>query len=93
LTTMMSDLLTCTACFDPIGPGARPVRLLDLVFHELCAPQCRSCGRRLSLLDESLWRYTARPASDWYGYRVEPVEYWCEYCWDLSGRSESYAQD
>jgi hypothetical protein len=93
MASMMRDLSTCAECFGRFSPTARPVYLLDLVFHEACAPECRCCGKRLSLLDESVWHYTARPIADWYGYRVEPAEYWCEYCWELSGRAEGYAQD
>lgn len=61
MTATLNDLASCAGCLGTLGPAARPVRLLDLVFHKVCAPGCRSCGKRLSVLDESLWRYTARP--------------------------------
>jgi hypothetical protein len=93
MITTTNDQATCTACLVILGPTARPIRLLDLVFHEVCAPECRSCAKRLGALGESLWRYTALPIAGLEGYRAEPAEYWCDDCWELSDRAESYAQD
>jgi hypothetical protein len=38
MIAMASDQSICAGCFGPFDPMARPVLLLDLVFHELCAP-------------------------------------------------------
>lgn len=90
---MLTTILACNRCYGPIGAGARPVRLQDLLFHELCAPTCRQCGVQLRAGDEESWSYGARVVSARYGYRVEPSEFWCARCWELSPRSEAYALD
>src|SRR5215208_4615343 len=89
----LTTSLACARCLDPIGAAARQVRLLDLTFHEVCAPSCRNCGGRLRERDEERWNYAARVVSARQGYRLEPTEFWCEACWELGARAESYAQD
>jgi hypothetical protein len=95
-SNLLSTALACDGCLGPFGSGAPSVRLLDLTFHEVCAPSCRHCG---SLLrpppadDEERWNYAARVVSARQGYRLEPTEFWCQDCWELGARSESYAQD
>jgi hypothetical protein len=90
---MMPTLLACARCFGPFGAGARTVRLLDLAFHEVCVPTCRHCGRRLRDQGDDGWSYDARVVSARHGYQLEPTEFWCQSCWELGARSETYAQD
>lgn len=90
---MMSSLISCARCFGTFGAGAREVRLHDLAFHEVCAPRCRTCGERLREAGTDAWTYDARVVSAHHGYRLEPTEFWCQSCWELGARSETYAQD
>ena len=85
--------LVCHACRGPVIPGTRPICLVDLQFHEGCAPTCRCCGSGVDRADEDRWRFGATVVPDRLGFRVEPTDYWCGPCWELSGRDESYAQD
>jgi hypothetical protein len=90
---VVGTLPACARCLGPFGAGAQPVRLLDLMFHAVCVPSCNHCGSKLRDRDEERWNYGARVVSARHGYRLEPTEFWCETCWELGGRSESFAQD
>ena len=90
---MIAYATTCAGCAAPFGPTARPVRLRDLAFHEICAPRCQACGKTASARDESNWSYSLQVIPDWYGYRVEPTTFWCEDCWKQSDRGLPDAQD
>jgi hypothetical protein len=89
---MVSPLVSCARCFGTFGAGARVVRLLDLAFHEVCAPCCRNCGVRLREQREDGWSYDAPVVSTRDDFRVELTEFWCQGCWELGARRETYAQ-
>jgi hypothetical protein len=84
---MLATASACTGCQTTLESVAQPVRLLDLTFHDLCAPQCQSCGRRLGGADESRWRYSAQAVGGRHAERVEPSAFWCSPCWTLSVRA------
>ena len=79
---MLATGTACQGCHGTLGAAAnQPLRLLDLMFHEDCAPQCVACGRRLDDGAESRWRYSVRPVGSYRGARNEPAVYWCPACW------------
>lgn len=79
---MLATGTACQGCNGTLGTAAsRPLRLLDLTFHEDCAPQCVACGRRLGDGGESRWRYSVRAVGSYRGARSEPAVYWCPTCW------------
>jgi hypothetical protein len=90
---MLTTSLACARCLGPFGAGARAIDLLDLTFHEACVPSCRECGSRLQERGADGWNYTGQVVSARYGYQMEPTEFWCQDCWELGARSESFAQD
>ena len=83
---MLATASACTGCQTTLGPAVQPVRLLDLTFHDLCAPRCQACGRRIGGADGSQWRYSTRPIGDRRDDRVEPTAFWCPSCWLVSFR-------
>jgi hypothetical protein len=83
---MLATASACTGCQSVLGTAARPVRLLDLTFHAVCAPHCEACGRRLGHADESQWRYSTRALGDRGDMQVEPSAFWCPPCWALPDR-------
>jgi hypothetical protein len=90
---VLSSTIVCSRCFGPVGAGAQPVRLLDLNFHEVCAPRCTACRRRLTDREEDIWNYDGRVVSSLPGYQLEATEFWCAECSELNERSTGYAQD
>ena len=62
--TMVSTTLACSSCWNPIGAGAQPIWLYDLAFHEVCAPHCRACQRRLTPTDEHRFSYDGNVVSN-----------------------------
>jgi len=81
---MIATASACTGCQITLGSAAQPVRLLDLTFHDLCAPQCQACGRRFGGADESRWRYSTQAVGGQRDHRVEPSAFWCPPCWSLN---------
>ena len=89
---MLATFSACTGCHTALSSAAQPVRLLDLTFHDLCAPRCQACGRRIGGADKSQWRYSTRPARPGGGRRddqVEPSAFWCPPCWLTSIRESA----
>jgi hypothetical protein len=78
---MLATASACTGCEAALGSAVQPVRLLDLTFHDLCAPECRACGRRLGGADESQWRYSTRAVAGVGGPQAGPTAFWCPSCW------------
>lgn len=81
---MLATAHACIVCHSDFGPTADPVRLLDLTFHEVCAPYCDACGQRLGGSGGSQWRYSTRAVDGRGGYLVEPTAFWCPGCWRQS---------
>jgi hypothetical protein len=86
---MLATASACTGCQTTLGLSTRPVRLLDLTFHDLCAPQCQACGQRLGGTDQSRWRYSTRAVGRLPGDHVEPSAFWCPPCWSTGVGSAS----
>ena len=84
---MLATAAACTGCQTALGSSAQPVRLLDLTFHDLCAPRCQACGRRIGGADGSQWRYSTQPIGGRRDASVEPSAFWCPTCWLGSIRS------
>jgi len=78
---MFATATACTGCQTGFGSTAQPVRLLDLTFHDRCAPSCQACGRRLGGADESRWRYTSLRFGGRDIDRFAPAAFWCPSCW------------
>lgn len=88
---MLATALACTGCQTALGSTVQPVRLLDLTFHDLCAPRCQDCGRRIGGADRSQWRYSTQPVGGQRDAYVEPSAFWCPPCWLTSTRGRSRA--
>ena len=88
-----TTMLACAACWNPIGAGARTVRLGDLAFHPVCTPRCRACDNELSEADEHRWTYDAQVVWGLGGYSLRPTELWCDACRELHDRDVAFAQD
>jgi hypothetical protein len=86
---MLATASACTGCQTTLGPSIRPVRLLDLAFHDLCAPRCQACGQRLGGADQSRWRYSTRAVGGLPDDHVEPSAFWCSPCWSVGVGSAS----
>jgi hypothetical protein len=78
---MLATASACTGCQTALGSAVQPVRLLDLTFHDLCAPRCQACGRRIGGSDKSQWRYSTQPIASRRDDQVEPSAFWCPPCW------------
>jgi hypothetical protein len=91
--TMVSTTLACSGCWNPIGAGAQPIWLYDLAFHEVCAPRCRACLRRLTPAEEHRFSYDGNVVSNPGGYSLRPTEFWCDDCRELHDRDLAFAQD
>jgi hypothetical protein len=81
---MLATASACTGCQTTLGPSIRPIRLLDLAFHDLCAPRCQACGQRLGGADQSRWRYSTRAVGRLPDEHVEPSAFWCPFCWSTN---------
>ena len=84
---MLATASACTGCQTALGSAVQPIRLLDLTFHDLCAPRCQACGRRIGGADKSQWRYSTQPVGGRRDSSVEPSAFWCPPCWLSSIRS------
>jgi hypothetical protein len=88
-----TTMLACATCWNPIGAGARPVRLADLAFHAVCAPRCRACDVSLTDVDEQRWTFEGQVLWGRDGYHLQPTELWCDACRELHERDIAFAQD
>jgi hypothetical protein len=93
LAMTSTTMLACSTCWNPIGAGARAVRLGDLAFHAICTPRCRACQRLLSEADEQHWSYDGEVVWGQGGYSLRPTELWCDNCRELYERDVAFAQD
>ncbi|MCC6176757.1 MAG: hypothetical protein IT305_15720 [Chloroflexi bacterium] len=93
LTMTSMAMLACSGCWNPIGAGAQPIWLADLVFHDVCTPRCRACGARLTAEDEHRWSFDGQVIPSQFGYALRPTEFWCEDCRELHDRDLAFAQD
>jgi len=90
---MVTTMLACAGCWNPIGAGAQPIWLYDLTFHAVCAPRCRACDVRLTAEAEDRWSYHGTVVSGRSGYMTRPTEFWCDGCRELHERDLAFAQD
>jgi hypothetical protein len=88
-----TTMLACSVCWNPIGAGARAVRLGDLAFHAICTPRCRACQNLLTEADEHRWSYDGQVVWGQEGYSLHPTELWCDNCRELYERDVAFAQD
>ena len=88
-----TTMLACSACWNPFGAGAQPIRLGDLAYHPICAPRCRACDASLADIDESRWTYDGQVFWGQGGYQLRPTELWCDNCRELHDRDVAFAQD
>ncbi len=90
---VVTTMVGCSGCWNPIGAGAESVWVYDLAFHEICAPSCRACGSRLTADAENRWSYQGAVVSVQAGYGLRPTEFWCGGCRELHERDDAFAQD